>query len=940
MMAMGIFVVGVFVFSLVNVGLRFTGFVVFENSGSGFDDGVYDNIFYNGSGVVLAGANLSGSYVSEVFDAGGEAVWNNLSWVGSEPSVEFLYAVDGGGDVYKSSDYGINWILTKDGYGRGSATQGMFSDDIYLYIIVGGAREVWRSTDGENWAVVNNSFNRDLEEGEVDSNNKLYAIGGDGTVWQSTDFGVSWNVKGDFNDGATNDAKGSCIDSNDNFYITDGSKGVFVSSNEGVTWTEQVDDYGDGAGSDIACLGTDLYIIKDKHVWESTDSGISWTEMNDDAFDNNGLRMDSFDGILYVLDTKGKFYNSSDGVTWTQIGDMNPGDNNPKGLTSFVQSTSLSYYVRSCDDVCSGESWVELVQDLSVGDNRYFQYMVNFTSPDSSVSPVLESVSIDYDLVNTAPLVNIVSPQEGATYGSNESLDLEYNVFDDGESLTCWYNVDGGVNVSLVGCENGTFDVGGDGNYVLNVYVNDSLGLEASDSVSFSVAVGAPTISLGSPVGGGYLNSGENIRFSYTPIDIDLESCELWGDFDGGFGLNQINVSPTNGVVNSFYLNLSDGDYFWNVRCNDSVGNFAFDGNRSFHVDSVSPNVSLSQPVGKKTSRTVFSSWVVSDASPVSCKYNVYRGESVEVANSSVNCSNGSVNFEVTVDADFVFNFYVSDSAGNSNFMNLSFSVDSSVPVVVPSSGGGSGGGGGGYFVNSLARLQIDEINVIVSRGEEKSILVGVKNIGSTSVNKCRLVGGDFIVSNNVFNIGAGEIVDFSFVLRALDGVENLELKVKCLDNISGVVPLSVEVLKPSLDVSIEGIKFNSVGKLVIDYSVGVGEDYNGVLFFRILNSKGDIVTEISERVDLAVGEFYKGPVVFDLGDIEKDMLRISVFDGEVKLTEEDFIYSGRGVTGFASLGLSSDFFYIGIIFVVFLVLAGLLIRRIWKLKKGGKSKH
>ncbi|MEK6927587.1 MAG: hypothetical protein AABX11_04080, partial [Nanoarchaeota archaeon] len=81
---------------------------------SNFNLGVYLNTIHNGTGVILSGSNLSGAFTSRVFDAGTVARWNNLSYSGSMPSEEYLYAVDVNADVWKSNNSGVNWTLVKD----------------------------------------------------------------------------------------------------------------------------------------------------------------------------------------------------------------------------------------------------------------------------------------------------------------------------------------------------------------------------------------------------------------------------------------------------------------------------------------------------------------------------------------------------------------------------------------------------------------------------------------------------------------------------------------------------------------------------------------------------------------------------------------------------------------------------------------------------------
>jgi len=324
---------------------------------------------------------------------------------------------------------------------------------------------------------------------------------------------------------------------------------------------------------------------------------------------------------------------------------------------------------------------------------------------DVSLRPYL---NVTYHSVNTAPVIDLVSPQDGATYGYNESLGLDFSASDSDDNLdSCWYNIDEGDNVSLAGCANTIFDVAGNGDYVLNIYVNDSFGEEASDSAGFSVEVGAPTILLHFPIDE-YLNYQENIYFNYTATDVDLDSCWLWGDFDGEFKINQTDSSPDNGSMDVFVLNLSDNEYLWNIECNDSAGNSAVNGNKTFYVDIVAPFLSLSEPSGGKSSRTVSAVWSVSDANLDSCWYNVYQGAGLHVGNTFVNCSDNSASFDVSADGSFVFNFYINDFAGNSNSANSSFSVDTSTPSGSP--GGGSGGGGGsGSVLPSTNKLQISE---------------------------------------------------------------------------------------------------------------------------------------------------------------------------------------------------------------------------------------
>jgi PGF-CTERM protein len=76
----------------------------------------------------------------------------------------------------------------------------------------------------------------------------------------------------------------------------------------------------------------------------------------------------------------------------------------------------LNLTVRSCDDAsCDGESFIDIndisPQNLTVTDNQYFQYKVEFETDDSSYSPELYNVTINYTDI-TAPIINIEFPME------------------------------------------------------------------------------------------------------------------------------------------------------------------------------------------------------------------------------------------------------------------------------------------------------------------------------------------------------------------------------------------------------------------------------------------------------------------------------------------------------------------------------------------------
>jgi hypothetical protein len=803
-----------------------TGYAVYEQGNqTEFNSGTYVNTTYNGSAIVLAGSNLTGSYISKIFDAGNDAIWNNLSYVGQIQAI-------------------LNYYLTSAIHNGVNRTQVFALDENYYYAQM--------RNDNEKFSL---NFTNSLKNSSI---LKIYAKKDSGTEIR-----------------------------------------IFAQS--------------DSTGT-VAL------------------------------------------GKFIPTSVTGEYYNitlNMSGVTnaiW--IGEGLLGNSDPKAYFDYlyaeIPGTNLTFQVRNCSSVdCSDGAWQTVNLENINLIARYFQYKVDFTSPDSSITPDLSSVSIDYTILNSAPSISLINPQEGTTYGYNTSIALNYSV-SDLNLASCWHNINNGNNMSLSNCDNTTFSVSGNGNYILNIYANDSFGLVSSDSVNFSVQVGSPTIVLSSPIDS-YLNNPAVI-FSYAPTDIDLQVCELWVNFDGEFKLNQTDNSPDNGIENTFNLNLSDGTYLWNIRCNDSAGNYAFNGNKTFYVDTINPSVSLTQPTGAKTSRIVSASWSVSDANLNSCWYNVYRGASLELANTSVNCSLNNANFDVTVDANFVFNFYVNDSAGNSNSAGLSFSVSTSTPVI-PSSGGSSGGGGGSVTnATQLGKLSVSLIGSIIAReGDKKTLSLNAKNIGRIFLNNCRLISkGDissWIYSTNIYGIAPGQNVNFIFDLNVPEEIATEIntgiLEIKC-EEASHTQNISVSMPKEAGLIEIKDVnQEDGILKInyVFDSSKFVGDNID--INIWLADENGTEIKRIADKSPLNTGGFIERNVEMQLPEDLVGGVYFIYF--AFSNDEGSFIKKSvvLGVTGRAVLDSEKGKFWVYILFLLILAVAIFFIwRRHGREENSNSSKH
>ena len=119
-----------------------------------------------------------------------------------------------------------------------------------------------------------------------------------------------------------------------------------------------------------------------------------------------------------------------------------------------------------------------------------------FASKEYSNSSLWPYLNITYHTANTAPTISIAEPQDGSTYGYNESLNLNFSVNDADDNLdSCWYNLNEGGNISLASCANATFDIA-EGSQTLDIYANDSFGHVNSSTLIFADDTTPPVITL------------------------------------------------------------------------------------------------------------------------------------------------------------------------------------------------------------------------------------------------------------------------------------------------------------------------------------------------------------------------------------------------------------------------------------------------------------
>jgi len=118
-----------------------------------------------------------------------------------------------------------------------------------------------------------------------------------------------------------------------------------------------------------------------------------------------------------------------------------------------------------------------------------------------------------------------------------------------------------------------------DNSYLFNVTIFDIVGnYNFTETRRINLDTIPPEVNL---LSGNYLNfSGTLIPFLNFSVDDlnEISNCTLYGDWAGGWHINETFLNPQKKTSLSFYNKemVGEGHYLWNVLCYDNSGNFAF----------------------------------------------------------------------------------------------------------------------------------------------------------------------------------------------------------------------------------------------------------------------------------------------------------------------------------------------------------------------------
>ena len=629
----------------------------------------------------------------------------------------------------------------------------------------------------------------------------------------------------------------------------------------------------------------------------------------------------------------------------------------PQNITYTSNVTELNYSVS--DNVQLSSCWYSLNNGVTNTTITCGQNVTGINSNEGSNTWKVyandtsgnENSSLITFFVNTTiqegvqPLINISYPSYASTYLNNQSLELNFSV--QGENIgSCWYNIDGSNNISISNCQNTTFSAGSNGEHTLRIYVNETLsGKIGQDSLIYFIKVNAPTIHLFSPRHLFYTNSS-TINFSYIPLFGNVASCDLWGNFNGSYSLNQTNNSVIVNETNFFNLNnLSEGNYSWAIACNSSQGNYSITGNRTLVSDFIPPSINLSSPIQDTYSPGNISfNYTVNDTSPTTCTYNITLvGGGLVTFETIEACENTVVTINVLINDAGTYNLEVNagDAAGNSNSDSSSFSVSGS--GISP-----GGGGGGATDFSRINELTFEEISrVIANPGDSKKIAWKVRNTGINFLNECKFKGSgafaSWITTTETKDLAVGERYDFVFDLDIPEDAEAgqylLGVAVEC-EEVSKRTNFIVELLPRKLAFEFIKIERTERDKVNIAYSLEElsGIEQNVDLQFLLYNSNDEKVAEAKDFKTISANSKENFNIDIPIDPFLEGELKLLVnFNSETYsgFLQENIVL-GKSIGGFAIFGDIGNIDNLTslILIILFLIFAFFVVKKILRNRK------
>lgn len=316
------------------------------------------------------------------------------------------------------------------------------------------------------------------------------------------------------------------------------------------------------------------------------------------------------------------------------------------------------------------------------------KYNITIQAIDEAGNSANYSIIIYVD--TTKPSINLIYPDDGANFITN-NISLNFTVTDNLDtSLTCNLTIDGIVNKSNFEVNSSQMSstvVTGlrEGTHYWNVTCWDNAtNTNTSETRSFNIFI-PPIVKLVSPPNNTITNNAYRVFVFNVSDDTGITNCSLL--LNGQLNNTKPGNEIINNAENNFTLTLEEGLYEWRVECYDNTSMMmkGESENRTLIIDLTPPQSFIMTPDESwfNTSNPNIS-FRVSDNFDLSINYTFYvNGSANTTGIVGNNTLSSALLHDLNSNASFIIILQASDDAGNSaNSTGIRIYIDTVKPSI------------------------------------------------------------------------------------------------------------------------------------------------------------------------------------------------------------------------------------------------------------------
>ncbi len=447
----------------------------------------------------------------------------------------------------------------------------------------------------------------------------------------------------------------------------------------------------------------------------TTLAGLSQAQHNVTIYVNDSANNTGHDSVIFTVDTtppKVSIVHPVNGTNYTTTNnlDLNFTRSDNIGLSAcwYNLDSGLNTTISGCANTT--------ISGLS-NSNHTLTLYANDTAGNLNSTNIWFNVDVS----------ELVATEEAPINGSHHKTSWTYfNVTTNKAATTCNYTLDSGSFVSMTNDTPLHWSVNvsslSEGSHDVSYSCADATNTSTTDKVYFTIDLTNPTLTVISPTNKTY--NSNSVALNYTAHDTNAITCS--------YSLNGAAYTDLASCANTTLSSLAEGSQNVTVKVVDQAGNE----NAStiyFGVDTVAPNITIISPTNTTYATQGIDLNISTDESTNTCWFTEDYSTNTTMNRINSTYYNYSTTFS---DGQHIVIFFCNDSVNNIGNNNITFSIDTTGPVVTFVSPTPSDGG--------AVAVNYTVINITTNEATDSAILEWQNSTGKYNYSMTRISSTSF----------------------------------------------------------------------------------------------------------------------------------------------------------------------------------------------------